>query len=171
MKRFSLMALVFVILIIFSTNNVFSQNPREISFSGTHYYGHTPKIYKIDQDQLIIQFETLGVRANDEGSGPFHEAAVHIIGILYKGKDGGKLRAFETWTDANGDKVIWELTEKNSKDAQPGTSPGTARIVSGTGKYAGIQGTMDYILRNPKSFPEGTGRGLCKENVRLLMSE
>jgi hypothetical protein len=29
-------------------------------------------------------------------------------------------------------------------------------------------GTMDWIVRNPKPFPDGTGRGICKEKVKLL---
>lgn len=161
-------SLATMVFIMASGGDVCAQSPKELRFKGTHYYGHTSKIIKIDQDQMIVQFETLGLRVNENGRGPFHEASVHIVGILYRGKNGHKLRAFETWTDADGDKLIWELTEKASKDSAPGTSPGTAAVFSGTGKYMGMQGTMDWILRYPKSFPEGTGRGICLEEVTLI---
>lgn len=118
---------------------------------------------------MVIQFEMLGIRVNDDAEGLFHEAAVHIVGLFFVGKTGGKLRAFESWTDANGDKVIWELAESDAKDTQPGTSAGTARVLSGTGKYAGIQGTMDWVVNNPRPFPEGTGRGICRETVKLIL--
>ena len=62
------------------------------------------------------------------------------LGHGFAGKGGTRLRAFETWMDVNGDKLIWELVEKPSKDAQPGTFTGTARVISGTGQFAGMKG-------------------------------
>jgi hypothetical protein len=117
---------------------------------------------------MIIQFETLGVRVNDSNEGLFHEASVQIVGVLYRGKDGTRLRGFETWTDKDGDKLVWEIMEKKAADSPPGTSPGTAKVFSGTGKYVGMQGSMDWLLRYPKPFPEGTGRGICREEVELV---
>ena len=77
----------------------------------------------------------------------FHEASVHIVGIFYMGKDGARLRGFETWADKDGDKLIWEIREKKADDSPPGTLPGTGEVFSGTGKYVGMQGTMDYLVR------------------------
>jgi hypothetical protein len=168
MKRFIILALTSLVIAITWGGEVFAQGTKEVQFSGTHYYGHTPKVFKLDQDQMIIQFETLGVRVNDTGEGPFHEASVQIVGVLYKGKDGSRLRAFETWTDKDGDKLVWELADKIVKDPQPGTTPGTAKVFSSTGKYVGMQGTMDFLVRNPTSFPTGTGRGICREEVKLI---
>ena len=170
MKRFTAIVLTSLVIAIMWIGYAHSQSPKELTFSGTHYYGHTPKVYKLSEDQIIIQFETLGVRVNDNGEGPFHESSVHISGILYKGKDGSRLRAFETWTDKDGDKLIWELVDKKPEDSPPGTTPGTAKVFSGTGKYVGMKGTMDFLVRNPKSFPAGTGRGMCREEVKLLPS-
>mgnify|MGYP001827940517 CR=1 FL=1 len=170
MKRFTAIVLTSLVIAIMWIGYAHSQSPKELTFSGTHYYGHTPKVYKLSEDQIIIQFETLGVRVNDNGEGPFHESSVHISGILYKGKDGSRLRAFETWTDKDGDKLIWELVDKKPEGSPPGTTPGTANVFSGTGKYAGMKGTMDFLVRNPKSFPAGTGRGMCREEVMLLPS-
>jgi hypothetical protein len=168
MKKSTLIAAICLAIAIGWGGQAFAQGAKEVQFSGTHYYGHTPKVFKLDQDQMIIQFETLGVRVNDSGEGLFHEASVHIVGILYRGKDGTRLRGFETWTDKDGDKLVWEILEKKIENSPPGTSPGTAKVFSGTGKYVGMQGTMDWVLQNPKPFPEGTGRGICKEKVKLL---
>ena len=171
MKRFASMALASLFLVLVLGGEACSQDPKEVKFTGTHYYGYTPQVVPIDENEVVIQFEILGVRINDEGGGPFHEASVHIAGILYKGMGGKKLRGFETWMDKDGDKLIWELAEKQVADAQPGTSPGTATVVSGTGKYAGAQGTMDWLLRYPKPFPAGTGRGICTETVTLTLAQ
>jgi len=168
MKRFTMIAATWLVITIIWGGVVFAQGAKELQFSGTHYYGHTPKVFKLDQDQMIIQFETLGVRVNDSGEGPFHEASVQIVGIVYRGKDGNRLRGFETWTDRDGDKLVWEIMEKKVENSPPGTSPGTAKVFSGTGKYVGMQGTMDWVLRYPKPFPEGTGRGICREVVKIV---
>lgn len=170
MKRFTIIALTSLVMAITWEGNVLAQGAKALQFSGTHYYGHTPKVYKLDENQMIIQFETLGVRVNDGGEGPFHEASVQIVGVLYRGKDGTRLRGFETWTDKDGDKLIWEIMEKKTADSLPGTSPGTAKVFSGTGKYVGMQGSMDWLLRYPKPFPDGTGRGICREEVKLVPS-
>jgi len=168
MKRFSILALTSLVIAITWGGEVFAQGTKEVQFSGTHYYGHTPKVFKLDQDQMIIQFETLGVRVNDNANDPFHEASVQIVGVLYRGKDGIRLRGFETWTDKDGDKLIWEIMENKAGDSPPGTSPGTAKVFAGTGKFVDMQGTMDWLLRYPKPFPEGTGRGICREKVKLI---
>jgi hypothetical protein len=168
MKKPIIIALSFLVFVIIWSGEIFAQGTQELKFSGTHYYGSTPNVFILDQDRMIVQFETLGVRVNDKAEDPFHEASVHIVGILYRGKDGAKLRGFETWADKDGDKLIWEIMERKADDAPPGTSPGTAKVLSGTGKYAGMQGTMDWLLRYPKAFPDGTGRGVCRENVTLV---
>ena len=170
MKRFTIIAVTSFVIAIACGGKVLAQDTNALQFTGTHYYRHTPKVFKLDQDQMVIQFETLGVRVNDGGEGPFHEASVQIVGVLYRGKDGTRLRGLETCTDEDGDKLGWEIMEKKAADSPPGTSPGTAKVFSGTGKYAGMQGSMDWLLRYPKPFPEGTGRGICREEVKLLPS-
>jgi hypothetical protein len=168
MKKCLLISILSLILVISWGEKGFTQDKKELTFSGTHYYGDTSKVFKLDQDQMISQFEILGVRVNDNAEDPFHEASVHIVGIFYMGKDGVRLRAFETWADMDGDKLIWEIMEKKADDSPPGTLPGTAKVFSGTGKYVGMQGTMDWLARYPKPFPDGTGRGICRENVKLV---
>jgi hypothetical protein len=107
--------------------------------------------------------ELFGVRVNDSGDGPFHGASVHIVGIAYNSKEYKGFRAYETWIDKDGDKLIWELL-----DTPPGASSSPSRLVEGTGKYMGWQGTMEYILQYPKAFPQGTMRGICRENIKIV---
>ena len=168
MKKCLLISVLSLILVISWGGEGFTQAKKEMTFSGTHYYGSTSKVFKLDQDQMIVNFEILGVRVNDNVEDPFHEASVHIVGIFYMGKDGARLRGYETWADKDGDKLIWEIREKKADDSPPGTLPGTGEVFSGTGKYVGMQGTMDYLVRYPKAFPDDTGRGICRENVKLV---
>ncbi len=168
MKKRPLIFILSLIMGIAWGNEVFAQSKKELNFKGTNYSGSTAKVFRLDQDQLIIQFENLGVRVDEGDQGPFHGAATHIVGVVFKNKSEYRLRAFETWVDKDGDKLIWELVEKPAKDLPPGTVPGTAKIFAGTGKFMGMQGTMDWTIQYPKPFPEGTGRGICQEVVKIV---
>jgi len=140
-----------------------AQTKKETTFSGTHYWSSTPKVYQLDPDRLIMQMELFGVRVNDSGDGPFHGASVHIAIVTYRSKGYTGFRGYETWTDTDGDKMIWELL-----DTPAGASSSPGKLIEGTGKFTGWQGTMEYTLQYPKPFPEGTRRGICRENVRIV---
>jgi hypothetical protein len=145
---------------------------KEIAFSGTHYWSSTPKVFQIDPERSVVQLDIFGVRVNDSGDGPLHGASTYIAVLHYENKghnktgnsvDPVRARDYEVWTDKDGDKVIWELTDDPS-----GGPSGTARLIDGTGKYTGWQGTMEYTLQFPRPFPEGTARGICREVVKIV---
>lgn len=166
MKRFLFIAFLSFILTVTWGSESFAQAKKEIELSGTHYWSSTPKVFRIDQDKIIMESELLGIRVNDSNDGPFHGASVHIVGVSYRGKGYFGFRGYETWTDKDGDKLIWELL-----DTPPGSSKSPARILGGTGKYTGWEGTMEYTLQFPKPFPEGTSRGICREYMKLSIPQ
>jgi len=141
----------------------FAQTTKEMAFSGNHYWSSTPKAFQVDSDRQIRQVELLGVRVNESGDGPFHGASAHIVGISYNSKDYKGFRAYATWIDKDGDKVIWELL-----DTPSGASSSPGRIIDGTGKYTGWRGTMEYTLQFPKAFPQGTMCGIGRENIKIV---
>jgi hypothetical protein len=165
MKRCLLISVVCSILAISWGGETFAQTQKEITFSGTHYWAATPKVSQLDPERLISQTDILGVRVNDNGEGPFHAASTTIAGISYMSKGEFMFRGLETWTDKDGDKVIWALTDLGTGPSA--ASQGTAKIIEGTGKYTGWQGTMEYTLQFPKGFPEGTRRGICREVIKI----
>jgi hypothetical protein len=148
-----------------SATTTSTQIKKEINFSGTHYWSSTPKAFPVDPahpDRIMAQSEIFGVRVNDSGDGPFNGASVHIVTVGFYGKDFNRERSYESWTDKDGDKVIWELTDRPS-----GASSSPGRLIVGTGKYTGWEGTMEFTLQFPKPFPEGTMRGICREVVKI----
>jgi hypothetical protein len=163
MKKCFWIAGLCLIFVITWGGEGFAQTKKEMTFSGTNYWSSTPKNFKLDPGGLIMHPELFGIRVNDSGDGPFHGASVHIVGVGYVTKGYFGFRAYETWTDKDGDKLIWELL-----DTPRGSSTSPARILEGTGKYKGWEGTMEYTLQYPKPFPEGTNRGICRENIKLV---
>jgi hypothetical protein len=165
MKKCLLISVMSLVLAITWGGETFAQTQKEMTFSGTHYWAATPKISQLDAERVISQTDILGVRVNDSGDGPFQAASTNIAGISYMSKGEFIYRGLETWTDKDGDKVIWALTDLGTGPSA--ASKGTAKIIEGTGKYAGWQGTMEYTLQFPKGFPEGTRRGICREVVKI----
>jgi len=166
MKKNLVMLVLISILVVAWAGEGLAQSKKEMTITGTHYWSSTPKAFQIDPDRLIRQPELFGVRVNDSGDGPFHGASVHIVGVAYSSKGYSGFRGYETWTDKDGDKVIWELL-----DTPAGASSSPARMIEGTGKYAGWQGTMEYTLQFPRPFPQGTIRGICREQIKLAIPQ
>ena len=166
MKKGALILVLSLVLAIIWGGESFAQTKKEMTFSGTHYFSSTPKVFRLGPDQLIMQTENFGVRVNDSGDGPFHAASVHIVLVSYRSKEYNGSRGYFTWTDKDGDKVIGELL-----DTPPGASSSPARIIGGTGKYMGWQGTIEYTMQFPKPFPEGTSRGICREHIKLMIPQ
>jgi hypothetical protein len=165
MKKCLFISVMCLVLAITWGGETFAQTQKEMTFSGTHYWAATPKVSQLDAERVISQTDILGVRVNDNGEGPFHAASTNIAGITYMSKGEFMYRGLETWTDKDGDKVIWALTDLGTGPSA--ASKGTAKIIEGTGKYTGWQGTMEYTLQFPKGFPEGTRRGICREVVKI----
>jgi hypothetical protein len=162
MKKLLAVSVVIATLSIVWGGQAWAQDQKELTFSGTDYFSGTAKVFRLDADHVITQIETMGVKVNDSGDGPFHKAATHIVGLSYTGKgQESKGILFLTWVDKDGDKVVWELSGD--------WSSGKGKLIGGTGKYADWeQGTMDYALQHPKGFPEGTFRGIARdENIRV----
>lgn len=163
MKKCLLILVLSLVLAINWGGEGFAQTKKEMTISGTHYWSSMPKAFPIDPERSIRQLELFGVRVNDSGDGPFHGASVHIVGVAFGSKGYNGFRAYETWTDKDGDKIIWELM-----DTPSGASSSPGRLIEGTGKYTGWQGTMEYTLQYPKSFPQGTIRGICREVIKIV---
>jgi hypothetical protein len=87
-----------LVLSITSGMEGFAQIKKEMTFSGTHYFSTTPKVFQIEPGRFIQQSEILGVRVNDSGDGPFHRASVHIVSVMYLTKGYTGFRGYENWT-------------------------------------------------------------------------
>jgi len=163
MKKCLLISVLSFLLVIAWGGEGFAQTKKEMTFSGTHYWSSTPKEFQVAPDRSISQMEIFGIRVNDSGDGPFHGVSTHIAAVTYRSKEYYAFRGYETWTDKDGDKVTWEFMESPT-----GSHGLTARLIGGTGKYIEWQGTMEVNVQMPKSFPEGTFRGIGRQVVKTV---
>jgi hypothetical protein len=162
MKKCILISVLSLVLTIAWGGQVLAQAQKEMTLTGTNYSGGSGKRVQLDQDHSVSQLEYMGVRVDDSGGGPFHGISTHIMLIAYADKGGRRFRGYETHTDKDGDKVVWEIMDS---PASPGT--GTGVIIGATGKFTGMQGAMEFKLQFPKPFPEGTIRLVCREVMKI----
>jgi hypothetical protein len=136
----------------------------QVVSTGTNYGSGMMKVSPIGKDVWVSMLDQLGMRVDERGKGPFHLVTTDLQLILYRDTAGQHYRAFEIWVDMDGDKVLWELS------GEMGKGKGTA--VMGTGKFAGITGTMEFVLQDtPQTFPEGSIRTVCKETVKVVLKK
>jgi hypothetical protein len=163
MKKCLLIVVLSLVLAFTWGGEGLSQTQKEMTLTGTNISGATSKVFPLDKDHIVMQVESMGVRVDDSGGGPFHEISTHIVAIGYVDKGVLTFKGIETHMDKDGDKVIWEIAQ--SPGAARGT--GTGKIIGATGKFTGWQGTMEYATKVPKGFPDGTNRWICREVMKI----
>jgi hypothetical protein len=164
MKGRALVLFVSVFALV-SGGQIFAQS--QMTDSGTNYGSSTIKAVPIDKDHIVLIWEQMGLRVDDSGKGPFHRMATHLAMIIYIDKGVEQDHGYMTQSDKDGDKVIWEI------GAFPiGSRTGKGKIIGATGKFEGMEGTMDYVLEpTPKSIPEDTGRTIAHEVIKYTLKK
>jgi hypothetical protein len=136
----SLLAMVFSVAFGAVAN---AEMAKEGTSSGTCMYSDPFEMIPLDKDHTVVTYENKGVCVSDTGKGPFHNMSLYNVGTMYFEKGVGRVLGYITLTDPDGDKVLIEYKEDNTKPP-PGMSSGTGKYLYGTGKFAGIEGTMEY---------------------------
>lgn len=140
----------------------------QVKYTGINYGSiSTLKGAPLDQEHWVGSQELMGIRVDDSGKGPFHNLATHIHIIVFVDKGIATIHGYETHTDKDGDKVLWEISAVDDPQ-HPGMQHGTGKILAATGKFAGMEGTMTFVVQLVKGFPEGTFRTICKEYMKVI---
>jgi hypothetical protein len=154
---------ILALSLIWSINlewDAIAQMPKEGTFSGTVTYAGTSKVFPIDKEHFVSLSEYSGVNVDNSGGGPFHNVACHGVAMLYFEKGVTRLTSYWSITDKDGDKVLWELTETEGKPPNPVN--GIGKIIWGTGKFTGIQGSYEYTRQGFRPATEGTFQAISK---------
>jgi hypothetical protein len=135
---------VLCILVAFTQPSV-AEMPKEGSGASTTIYSGTFTAVPADKEHYVVHYTNKGVIVTDDKNSPFNNMSSYNVGTMYFENGVGRLIGYMTCTDPEGDKIVIELKETNSKPAPaPGGNSGTGKYVYGTGKFAGIEGTIEY---------------------------
>ena len=143
MKRTIMASVIIAVLMVWSVPFANSEMAKEGTGSSTNMYSGTANMVPIDQNHFILIYENKGVSVNDSGEGPFNNMSTYNVGSIYFENGVGKLLGYVTMTDPDGDKILVEIREDGAKLA-PAVNSGTGKFIYGTGKFKGIQGSMEY---------------------------
>ena len=132
---------------------------KEGTGSGTTIYSTTMTVVPLDKDRQAMIYEAIGANISDTGEGPFHNMSTRNIGVICYDKGVGKLRGYMVMTAPDGDKVLCELNEDKTLPP-PNPNTGTGKFIGGTGKYTGIEGTVEYTRYYARPAKEGTSQGI-----------
>ena len=78
----------------------------------------------IDKEHWVATGDQLGIRIDDTGRGPFNMMSTDIQFTFYGDKAGMRYHGFETHSDKDGDKIIWDMW-----DVAPGSNKGQGKII------------------------------------------
>ncbi len=140
--------LPFFILVLFImvgfTQTSHAEMAKEGTGAWTSMYSGTFDLISLDQGHFVVTYENKGALVSDSGNDPFNNMSIYNVGTIYFENGVGKLLGYITCTDPDGDKVLIEIREDNTKLA-PAVNRGVGKYIYGTGKFSGIEGSMEYM--------------------------
>jgi hypothetical protein len=128
-----------------------AQNEVTESFTVSAYA--TSKLLPLGPNRAYATWESFGVVLSDTGAGLMHGSTVHCIGWYLVDKGAMESEGSCSYTLKDGEKVFKTL-KQGGKVGAP-TIQGKAKLIGGTGKYAGIQGGTDYTTYFLRPAAEG----------------
>jgi hypothetical protein len=109
--------------------------PKQGTFTVTYTdAGTSPAGFDTGGGKWAFIFDTRLITTNDAGSGLFHNMSGHCIGSGIGDSNTG----YCLFTDKDGDKFVEPINR------QAGATKGTATLTGGTGKYKGIEGSLEF---------------------------
>lgn len=147
--RYSLVLALGLALVLSLGGQAFAQT--QMTVTGNGYWTDTIKFMPIDKDHAIVMADDqMGIFVTDSGKGPFNNLSGHCVWLDSSAAGKDHWYGFTVFTDNDGDKIFWEIHEGGAQNTARG------KILWGSGKFEGIEGTSDYAYQVAKSWPDGT---------------
>lgn len=156
MKNVTVVFLFVLVLSFVLGPNAIGQIPKEGTVSTLTFSSSTLKLLSMGQERVHVTYEALGLSLNDKGEGLFHNASMRCIGANHAvngafDDDFG----FCVYTHPDGDQIFANYKAAGKTGIG---SKGTATIVGGTGKFTGIQGSLEFSRVPVRPAAEGTSQ-------------
>jgi hypothetical protein len=160
--KFRVLVTFVMVLTVALGGVVFAQT--QMTVKGTLYQAGTPQITAIDQDHWVAVEDLRGVKIDTTtGSGPLNNMTSDNKLILFGDKSGIHFHGYMTFMDKDGDKMVWEIWDTPAA----GAGKGGGKIIASTGKFAGMEGTIDTQTIGLTDFKDGGSYaiGYCVEKL------
>ena len=115
--------------------------PKQGTGKITTYYTGSVKALPAGDDLVAVTYDVLGIVTNSAGQGAFHMVSTHCLGGFTAAKgDFTNEQGVCTYIDPDGDKFFSRHTGTGRRGERAVVK---SELIGGTGKYAGITGTID----------------------------
>ncbi len=166
-QSISILVLSVVLLTIFGLD-VWAQGKEETESINVSWYV-TTKVVPLGADRIYVTYEAIGLTVTDTGGGLFHGATARVLGgmTIEKGFYNDEY-ACGVWNLPSGDKVFMTF-KMAGKAGTGGVAKGPFTIIGGTGKCAGIQGSMEGTRTMVQSALEVAGQSYLKGKLQYKL--
>jgi hypothetical protein len=160
--RYSLVSVLGLVLALGLGGQAFAQI--QMTVNVTNYSYDAYKAMPIDKDHVMLSAEQFGITLAESGKGPFNNLSYHSTLIIYVDKGERHFHGYVTEVDKDGDTIVAEIWDFPSGIP----NRGSGKIIGSTGKFAGMEGTVENIvIQHPG--PEGGGRSIATMVWRLTL--
>jgi len=128
----------------FGTAAMAAELPKEGTFSGTYFAFATFKATSIGKERLLIAFDENGLQLTN---GFLDHTTWHCWGMEDYTNGLGQGHGYCVATDAAGDQVVGNIADEKHTPDQKNWS-GSLTFTTGTGKYAGLSGSVTTVIRS-----------------------
>ncbi|MFQ5961508.1 MAG: hypothetical protein ACE5MG_08920 [Candidatus Methylomirabilales bacterium] len=152
----------FVAVMLSVSQAVAADLAREGSYSIRFAWSGAFDALEVGENHLVFVYTLQGVVTNNAGEGIFHNMSANCIG-MGSSLDGAENNSGNcVYTDADGDKIFDEWEDEGTFGVG---AKGSATLIGGTGKYAGISGGGQYERFNVPAAAEGTFQGYIPDET------
>ena len=163
-KSIWMLGLGLVLIFIFGLN-VHAQS-NEVTESGNTSYYTTFKTFPLEHNiRGYMTWENFGVFVSDTGEGLFHGVTVRCVGANYWETWNWEGEGYCAYNLKDGEKVFLKVKMGGNAGNPLPPYQGTSKIISGTGKYAGIEGRTEFTSYPLRPSAEGIGQSFSKVKI------
>ena len=159
MKKMIIALIVGFVLAIVSGPMANAQMAKEGSLTGMTFYSGTMKVIAMEKERAQVNYEVTGISRGQDEQSPLYNTSIHCLGSLHAIKgpyenDSG----FCVFARTDGDQIFMTYEAKGRMGVTDGSvsGKGTWRLVGGTGKCAGIDGSGVFERHGLRAAAPGT---------------
>jgi hypothetical protein len=127
--------------------------PKEGTFSFTYYGAGTFKATPVGKERLLFAWDE---NALSLGNGLFDHMTWHCWGIADTANRMNQYQGYCVATDPAGDQIVADVASDGKFPADAKSFKGTGKLTTGTGKYAGVNGSFTLVHHQEFRTAEGT---------------
>ncbi len=162
MSRRVLIAFCLVLALLVAGGQAFSQT--RLTLKATDYVSDVWKALPVDKDHVFLIGEEMGIQTSDNPA--FNDISCHFSTVVYIEKGVVHFHGYGVYADKDGDTMLIEFWDNPTV-----VNGGKGKVIGATGKFAGMEGTCDYVSEYPKAWPEGTGRLISHDTWNLTLKK